>query len=98
MKVVLEFCLASMLHHYDFIVHKTPPTSALLLSPLFQDESLRESLGQRLSTSSSDLRVTGIPPSYTLLQAIRHVPDEYAIISGLLSHEYLCALIGPNCN
>ena len=77
MNVILEFCLASLIHHQGFIRDSVPQDSSIFANSLFQDSELRSGLQPLLVTSSSSMRVTGIPPCNTLLQSIESIPAVY---------------------
>lgn len=74
---VLEFCLASVVFHRDFIRANLPENSSIFLTPIFQDRCLMETLSQKVvcrhAIPSDQLRATGIPPHISLLMQVQSV-------------------------
>ncbi|KAF0703640.1 hypothetical protein AaE_015287 [Aphanomyces astaci] len=83
---VLQFALASLVFHRDYLVATLPSTHALLHTPLFCSEVARESLGANLTrgTIIGFLRPTGIPPHVEIYKKMEKNHDSILSIPNLV--------------
>jgi len=77
---VLQFALASVVFHREFLRATLPKHHRLFSSILFRDEQLLGSFASRvlsgLPTPSGVLRATGIPPHVNIIEKMEAVQDD----------------------
>ena len=82
---VLEFCLASLVYHRDFIRATVPKRHAIYSTPLFAARGLPDSLAKFVTLApTGGLRPTGIPPQVAVLSSQRHLAQQFAATNNLL--------------
>jgi virulence-associated protein VapD len=76
---VAEFALASIVFHHDFLISNLSEGHRFLSSPIFRDLTLLNRLKplvrSGLSSDSSTLRATGIPPHISILHKMTMLHD-----------------------
>ena len=76
---VLVFCLASLVHHRDWLRNTVPKESPLFNTALFKDAQLLGKLANevecRLPQPGDDIRATGLPPHICTLGALKELQD-----------------------
>lgn len=77
---VLALCLASLAYHCDFLVSSLPLNHPLLSTPLFADVSMLARVRPFLTTSSTLLHPTGIPPHISIHARIE---DIYQLLTAM---------------
>lgn len=88
-KRVLMFCLASVVHHREWLRATVPKDSPLLNTVLFRDVALLNSLAAlvecRLPKPSDDIRATGLPPHIAQLGMLEGVRKEIVAVGERLA-------------
>ena len=73
---ILEFCLASIVFHSDFLTAHLPPNHALLSTSVFRHEEVLLYLKGKIITHNSDrFSATGIPPHIELYRKQQETKD-----------------------
>eukprot|EP00924_Labyrinthula_sp_SR-Ha-C_P014656 snap_masked-scaffold_74-processed-gene-0.44-mRNA-1 protein AED:0.01 eAED:0.01 QI:0/-1/0/1/-1/1/1/0/718 len=76
--LILEFCLASMVYHENFLRKELPENHLLFNTPIFQEKSLIQTLRKKVicgvsNSDGSGLQATGIPAHVDILTKLHHV-------------------------
>ena len=85
---VLEFCLASLIYHYDWIVTHLDPTHSIFQTPIFTDHTLYKSLKPFVSChcfKSGTMTATGLAINTGLLNSVNDMMEQLEMIMGRLS-------------
>jgi hypothetical protein len=80
LRKVLEFCLASVVYHFDYLQRVLPVNHVLFENVLFREVGVLEALSHqivcRVAVPEDDLSPTGIPPHVLLLTEMHFVRDD----------------------
>ena len=85
---VLEFCLASLVHHRQFLQQTLPAGHRLFASALFLNPGLLDSLANqiacRVATPEDPIRPTGVPPHVLLAIKVDDLAVKMQSIDGVV--------------
>eukprot|EP00924_Labyrinthula_sp_SR-Ha-C_P014698 snap_masked-scaffold_85-processed-gene-0.23-mRNA-1 protein AED:0.28 eAED:0.28 QI:0/0/0/1/1/1/2/0/293 len=76
--LILEFCLASMVYHENFLRKELPENHLLFNTPIFQEKSLIQTLREKVicgvsNSDGSGLQATGILAHVDILTKLHHM-------------------------
>ncbi|OWY97109.1 hypothetical protein PHMEG_00032448 [Phytophthora megakarya] len=72
LELIVEYCLASLVYHSEFLKATLSPSHHIFETPIFQDKELFSSLHMRVQTgdgcTETRIRPTGVPPHVSILR------------------------------